>query len=137
MFHISSNELFVRFIVLRCVDFQQIQIHRIPMFLFIYMYFMSPFDLTPIFQGIPVVTESLELIGTNLSADFNLGASTAQTAVKKLGIHNKVKRYTRGQLLSLFKRKFYLIWSIAACRFSIRYISMSDCEFYQLIYDVR
>ncbi|XP_026330574.1 uncharacterized protein LOC113238064 [Hyposmocoma kahamanoa] len=68
----------------------------------------SPFDLTPTFRGVSVpVTDRLELLGMTLSANLNFGASIeskAQTAAKKLGILNKVKRYfSPGQLLTLYK----------------------------------
>ncbi|XP_047997328.1 uncharacterized protein LOC125234949 [Leguminivora glycinivorella] len=68
----------------------------------------SPFDLTPTFRGASVpITGSLELLGVELSSVLNFGTfieSKAQTAARKLGILNKVKRYfTPGQLLKLYK----------------------------------
>ena len=68
----------------------------------------SLFSLTSTFQTTSVsVTDSLELLGMILKANLNFGShieSKAQTAAKKLGILNKVKKYFRpGQLLTLYK----------------------------------
>ncbi|XP_063378573.1 uncharacterized protein LOC134665528 [Cydia fagiglandana] len=68
----------------------------------------SPFDLTPSFRGASVpIADSLELLGMELSSVLGFGSfieSKAQTAARKLGVLNKVKRYfTPGQLLTLYK----------------------------------
>ncbi|KAJ2947549.1 hypothetical protein O0L34_g17337 [Tuta absoluta] len=68
----------------------------------------SPFDWTPTFRGTSVpVTDRLELLGMELTSNLNFGATIeykAQTAAKKLGVLNRVKRYfTPGQLLTLYK----------------------------------
>lgn len=68
----------------------------------------SPLHLTPTFRGTSIpVADNLELLGMKLAGNLNFGdniESKAQTAAKKLGILNKVKRYfTPGQLLTLYK----------------------------------
>ncbi|XP_049886813.1 uncharacterized protein LOC126381362 [Pectinophora gossypiella] len=68
----------------------------------------SPFNRTPTFRGASVpITDRLELLGMELTSRLNFGTtieSKAQTAAKKLGILNRVKRYfSPGQLLTLYK----------------------------------
>ena len=68
----------------------------------------SPFHLTPTFQNISVpITDSIELLGITISSKLNFGQcieSKAETAGKKLGILNKVKRYfSPEQLLILYQ----------------------------------
>lgn len=68
----------------------------------------SLFHLTPTFRSDSVViTDHLELLGMELTTSLNFGTTIehkAQTAAKKLGILNRVKRYfTPGQLLTLYK----------------------------------
>ncbi|KAL0878611.1 hypothetical protein ABMA27_003690 [Loxostege sticticalis] len=68
----------------------------------------SPFTLSPTFRGTSVpVTDTLQLLGIELSSDLNFGTaieSKAQIAARKLGVLNKVKRYfTPEQLLNLYK----------------------------------
>ncbi|KAL0879124.1 hypothetical protein ABMA27_004075 [Loxostege sticticalis] len=55
----------------------------------------SPFTLSPTFRGTSVpVTDTLQLLGIELSSDLNFGTaieSKAQIAARKLGVLNKVK----------------------------------------------